>query len=409
MFLKLAGGAGLSVLVPGMSEAASQARGREREKSLIVIWLQGGPSQLEMWDPHPGKLGLPEGFAIRTRLPGLTIAKLYPRVAEQVHHLNVVRSLVSREGDHERATYYVKTGYRPDPTVQHPALAALVAQQKPVAGLAIPQVLSIGDGQWPARGGYLGDEHDAFRVADPTNPLQNMKAVVDQPRVKRRQDFLAVVERAFRERRPAQAGRTLHTENTRRAFGMMTTAQLDAFRTEREPAALRQAYGAGEFGQGCLLARRLVAAGVRAVEVTLDGFDSHINNMEVQSRLAGELDPALAALVRDLVEQDLLASTVVLVIGEFGRTPQVNALDGRDHWPQGFAALVGGGGLARGRVIGETDPSGIKEEPAQPVSVNDLHATVLSTLGLSPAHELVTPLGRPLKLSDGKVIPALVV
>ena len=409
MFLKLAGGTGLSLLVPGLSEAAARARGPERAKSLVVIWLAGGPSQLDTWDPHPGKLGLPADFAIDTTIKGAQVARHFPRVAEQLHHMNVLRSLVSREGDHERATYFVKTGYRPDPTVKHPALTALVAHEQPARDLAIPQILSIGETQWPARGGFLGDEHDAFRVADPLHPLANMRATVDPARAQRRHDFLAVVERSFRAPRPAQADRTLHTENTRRAFAMMTTTQLDAFKVDAEPAALRKAYGAGSFGQGCLLARRLVGAGVRAVEVTLDGFDSHVNNTRIHSERAAELDPALGTLIRDLVDHDLFDSTVVMVMGEFGRTPSVNPLEGRDHWPHGFAALVGGGGLAKGRVIGETDPTGVKQEPAQPLLVNDVHATVLTVLGLSPGRELITPVGRPIKLSDGKPIAALMV
>lgn len=409
LFLELAGTAGLSLLLPGLAPAASLKRGAERPRSLIVLWLAGGPSQLESWDPHPGKLGLPANFAIPTRIAGTSIARCFPRTAEQVHHLNIVRSLVSREGDHERATYFVKTGYRPDPTVKHPALASLVAHELPAKQLAIPQALSIGEAQFPARGGFLGDEHDAFRVADPEHPLQNMTSTVEPKRALRRRDFLAVVEKAFRAPRQAQADRTLHGENTRRAFEMMTTSQLDAFKVELEPAALRKSYGNTPFGQGCLLARRLIGAGVRAVEVTLDGYDSHVNNMEIQTRLAGELDPALATLIRDLRDHDLFESTIVLVIGEFGRTPQVNALEGRDHWPQGFSALIGGGGLASGRVIGATDPQGTKPDPDQPVAVNDLHATVLKVLGLNPAHELITPVGRPMKLSDGKPLAALMV
>ena len=407
LFLKLAGSAGMSLLLPGLSEAAAAQRGPERGKSLVVVWLAGGPSQLDTWDPHPGKLGLPADFAVPTKIPGLSIARAYPQVAEQVHRLNVLRSLVSREGDHERATYYVKTGYRPDPTIKHPALATLYAAQRPAAGLDIPQCLSVGESQWPARGGFLGDEHDAFRVADPAHPLQNMTTRVGDARGKRRQDFLDVVERAFRASHPAQVARTLHQENTRRAYTMMSSAQLDAFHTEREPAAVRQAYGENPFGQGCLLARRLVEAGVRAVEVTHEGWDTHVNNLQLQAKNAVTLDPALASLVRELAERDLLASTVVLVIGEFGRTPQVNKLEGRDHWPHGFGALVGGGGLAAGRVLGETDPAGDKQEPAHPLTVNDLHATVLTVLGLVPSTELMTPVGRPIKFSDGKPIPEL--
>lgn len=401
VFLKLAGSAGLSLLLPGLSDAAARSRGGERPRSLVVVWLAGGPSQRETWDPVAE-------FGISTKIEGLRIAKLYPRVAELVHHLNVVRSLVSKEGDHERATYYLKTGYRPDPTVKHPALSAVIAQQTPRDELLIPQHVSVGEGQWPARGGFLGDEHDAFRVHDPQNALANMRRNVAEERLHRRLGALAVVEDAFRKGRGVQAERTQHGPNTRRALAMMGSKELEAFEIFREPDGIRRAYGENGFGRGCLMARRLVEAGVRAVEVSLDGFDSHVNNMDVHRRLAGELDPALAALIADLVDRDLLESTVLLVIGEFGRTPRMNRLEGRDHWPQGFSALIGGGGLVAGRVIGATDPLDEKEAPDRPVNVNDVHATVLWVVGLDPRKELITPVGRPLKLSDGKPMVELI-
>jgi len=168
-----------------------------------------------------------------------------------------------------------------------------------------------------------------------------------------------------------------------------------------------EAYGDSRFGRGCLVARRLVETGVRAIEVSLGGFDTHANNHAGHETNAKILDPAFATLIKDLKEKDLLDSTVILCIGEFGRTPTINALDGRDHWPTGFSCLLGGGGLASGVVIGETDPTGEKHKPTDPVEVNNLVATILKAVGVDYEKELISPIGRPLQLSDGTAIDKL--
>jgi uncharacterized protein (DUF1501 family) len=405
--LRIAAGLGLSFALPGLDLRAARARGGERPKSLITLWMGGGPSQLETFDPHPGtKIG-GETKAIDTKLPGFQIAHLLPRTAGEIHELCIIRSMISKEGDHERGTYLLKTGYRPDPTVIHPSLGAIVAHELPVAGVEIPRHVSILNSQWPARGGFLGDDYDAFRVLDPRQNLQNMKARVESDRQARRLKDLEVVEKSFRSRRPLRADATLHQETVRRALTMMTSEQLQAFQVEEEPAEVRAAYGDTPFGAGCLIARRLVEVGVRAVEVSLEGFDTHAKNFsghETQTRI---LDPAFASLIHDLKERDLLDSTVLLWIGEFGRTPKINPLAGRDHWPTGFSAVVGGGGFRRGLVIGETDPEGVKMDPADPIEVHDLYATILDTLGVEYDKEMTTPIGRPMALCKGKPIERL--
>ena len=190
-------------------------------------------------------------------------------------------------------------------------------------------------------------------------------------------------------------------------MAMMTSDQLKAFIVDDEPAAVRAAYGDSSFGRGCLVARRLVETGVRAVEVTLQGFDSHADNFDAHTTNAAVLDPAFASLMRDLVQRDLLRSTVVLCIGEFGRTPNINPLDGRDHWPTGFSCLVGGGGLKSGIVIGSTDPDGAKKDPSDPVKVADLYATIFSALGVDFRKEVITPIGRPMAYCEGQPIEQL--
>ena len=189
---------------------------------------------------------------------------------------------------------------------------------------------------------------------------------------------------------------------------MMSSEQLRAFDVREEPAGVRDAYGDSPFGRGCLAARRLIEKGVRCVEVSLDGWDSHANNHAVQRNLVKTLDPAFSALIADLKARDLLDRTVVLCGGEFGRTPKINVAGGRDHWPNGFSMALAGGGLRGGVAIGKTDPEGVKN-PDSPFGIEDVHATVLTALGLNPAKENIDPATtRPIKLSQGRAIRELI-
>ncbi len=405
--LYAAAGLGVSFALPALDLRAATRRGAEREKSLIVLWMAGGPSQLETWDPHPGtKIG-GETKAIDTKIPGVQIADFYPRLAEEIDCLNVIRSLTSKEGDHERGTYLLKTGFRPVPKLIHPAVGAMLVHELPAPQLEIPQYVSLGGSQWPGRGGYLGDAYDAFRVYDPGRNLQNMRSPVPKSRQDKRLKNLDVMANAFAKQRQFATQKTLHQEMRQRALTMMNSAQLKAFELTEEPKATLNAYGDSSFGRGCLVARRLVEQGVRSIEVNLGGFDSHANNHEAHKTNAALLDPAFSALLKDLRERDLWESTAVLCIGEFGRTPNINPLAGRDHWPKGFSCLVGGAGMKRGQVIGKTDPTGDKPEPSHPIEVNDLYATLFQLFGVKYFQELQTPIGRPMRISDGKPIPRL--
>ena len=405
--LAAAAGLGLSFALPALSARAARRRGAERPRSLLAIWLAGGPSQLETFDPHPGgPIGGPTR-AIDTTMQGVRIAADYPRVAERLHRFAVVRSLVSKEGDHERGQYAVKTGYRPDPTAVHPALGAIAAHELPAAGLELPRFIALGGGEFPSRGGYLGPDYDPYRVFAPGEKGQNLVPRVTAARQSRRLDALGVLTRSFATGRAEAVRRTRHEQTVAEALTLMTSEQLSAFDLDGESAATRAAYGDTGFGRGCLVARRLVEVGVRSVEVTLPGFDTHAANFTGHASQAAVLDPALAALVDDLGDRDLLESTVVLVMGEFGRTPTINRLDGRDHWPHGFSCLLGGAGIATGRVIGSTDPDGRARLPADPIAVADLTATVLAALGIDASREVTTAAGRPMKLSSGIPVPRL--
>jgi hypothetical protein len=371
-----------------------------RAKAMIMLWLGGGPSHIETFDPKPGKpIGGPTK-AIRTSAAGIVIAEGLPNVAEQMRHIALVRSVVSKEGDHERGTYLMKTGFRPNPTVVHPALGAICAAELPEDKTEIPRYISILSNDRVTRGGYLGEQYDAFRIFDPKDKIEDLLSTIDEPRRKLRLENLDVVERSFAARYPARADQTMHRQTVQRALRMMSSEQLKAFEIAGEPKSLRDAYGHTPFGRGCLAARRLVEVGVRCVEVALPGWDTHVNNFEGTATQTKILDPALATLIRDLDEHGLLDSTLVLCTGEFGRTPKINPADGRDHWPSGFSVALAGGGVRGGQAIGETDPAG-GPKPKDEVSVDDLYATVLSAMGIDPAKTYITPIGRPIKLSDG--------
>lgn len=402
---------GLKFLLPALEARAADQRGEERTKTLLTVWLEGGPSQLETWDPHPGTLIGGDTKAINTSVPGLQISDFFPQTADVMHHFTTIRSLVSKEGDHERASYFVKTGFRPDPTVKHPALSSIITETCPTPEIEIPTHISLGDSGHPARGGYFGDQYDAFRVLNPGDNLSNLKERVDTPRQQRRLSTLEVVTDSFLKGRMLPTEQSAGNQRLERTYSqaltMMTSDQLTAFDIEQETKETRERYGNSRVGRGCLIARRLVETGVRAIEVSLTGFDSHANNFETQKARSKDLDPALSALMTDLEQRDLLQSTIVLCIGEFGRTPKINPLAGRDHWPTGFSCLVGGGGLKSGLVIGETDPTGESKDPSDPIRIQDLYATILHQFDIDPEDERITPIGRPLPLCEGEAIQRL--
>lgn len=404
----------LTALAQRLARSADADRAaRGRPKSVIVLWLQGGPSQLDTFDPKPGTK-LASVPARKTSAKGVQLATGFEQLADQMHKVVLIRSVVSREGDHERAVYNAKTGFRPDPTLQHPSIGAVLCHQLK-SDVDIPRHISILPGAWPGRGGYLGEEFDAFRMGDPSQPVPDVRRRVSPQRERTRLRDLAVLEREFRNgrMRNLDADKTLHQLTTQAALRMMSSQQIDAFDVTLATAEERARYGDHPFGRGCLAARRLIEAGVRCVEVTLNGWDSHANNNEIQRGLVDQLDPAFASLLRDLEERQLLDDTIVLCLGEFGRTPWINAVGGRDHWPHGFSVCIAGGGAAGGQVIGETSSEPVNDRDVAPTQVADacqladVHATILHRFGIPYEEELDTPVGRPMQIMKGKVLPTV--
>jgi hypothetical protein len=404
-------GAGwMTGLASRLARAAEAGSRKERPYALVSIWLAGGPSQLETFDPHPGHRIAGDTKGIRTKLSDVELAQGLDRTAEVMDSLSLIRSMVIREADHPRAAYAMKTGFSPELSIMHPSLGSIVCHALPGEETDLPRHISILGGDpfiphQPARGGMLGSHYDAFHVLDPAAPIPNLKSPVDAQVHRERLRDLEVVEDAFAIGRKAPVTETRGAEMTRQAVRMMSSAQLAAFDVHKEPIAVQRAYGDNPFGRGCLAARRLIENGVTAVEVTLDGWDSHINNHTVQRRLVDTLDPALASLIAELRDRDLLDRTVIVCAGEFGRTPIINVSAGRDHWNHGFSVALTGGKIRRGTVIGATDPAGKPLDDGY--SFADLSATLLAALGIGPAEDNYSRDGRPVRRSLGHPISEL--
>jgi hypothetical protein len=408
-FLKVAGASSLSFLLPFNDlEAGDKKTGKQARHAdaVIMLWLAGGPSQLETFDPHEGETIAAGSKARKTKVKGIQLGHGFEQLAEQMDSISLVRSIVSKEGDHERGTYHLKTGYRMEPTVRHPTLGALVCHQCQNKGVEIPRHVSILPNQWPGWGGFLGNEFDAFKTFDPRRKVPDMSSFMKKERYEKRLKDLDILEKSFAKGRKKQAEATGHRDMIKRARTMMLSKQLTAFDVSRESDATRKAYGDTAFGRACLAARRLVEVGVRWVEVTLGGWDSHLDNHSAHKSNLEILDPAFASLIKDLKERDMLKSTMVVCMGEFGRTPKMNAAGGRDHWTHGFSLGIAGGPVRGGQVVGQTDPKGGRKVK-DPVRVEDISATILHGLNLNLKKELITPIQRPIQLSSGKVIKKL--
>ena len=377
-----------------------------RAKHCIVLFMNGGASQLDTFDPKPDTKNGGPFAAIPTSVEGIQVSEHLPQVAEQAHHLSIIRSMVSREGNHERARYLLHTGYAPGGAVRHPTLGSITSYYLDDSLSDLPNCVNINAPTYS--GGFLGATHDPFVVNDPMRPVEDLSypAQMDTHRFRERLKMLRTIEKDFIAKRTGRSTEA-HEAIYKKADQLINSPKIDAFQLNEEPLAVREAYGMNKFGQGCLMARRLVEAGVKFVEVSLDGWDTHENNFERTKELLNTVDPAFAMLLKDLSERDLLEETIVLWLGEFGRTPRINNNDGRDHHTNGWATVVAGGGTRGGQVIGSTNEDG-SEVISGAVGVPDLFASLCFTLGINPDEEKYSRSGRPIRIvNDGSVIEEL--
>jgi hypothetical protein len=373
-------------------------------KACILLWMKGGPSQFETFSPLTNHTNAGEFKAISTAVPGIEIAETLPHTAEVMDDICLIRSMTSKEGSHPRATYLLHTGYLPNPSVRYPSFGSNVAHQIGDAAAEIPSYVRIGrDRGYRASGGILGVDFNPFVMGDARKPPSNVSPNTDTLRFERRRNLLGSLDEQFRKR--GSTGEALdHKKLYDRAAHMMLSDDMRAFNVEDEQPAIRDAYGDSPFAAGCLLARRLVEAGVTFVEVNLGNWDTHQDNFKRTRELCGQLDQPYAQLLRDLKQRGMLDNTLVICMGEFGRTPRINARAGRDHYPRAFSVALAGGGVRGGQVVGAVDNSG-SQVTDQPVTVPDLFRTLCRALGVDPDHENFTSLDRPIKIADeGSVV-----
>jgi uncharacterized protein (DUF1501 family) len=390
---------------------------QKRTKACIVLWMAGGPSQTDTWDLKPGHKNGGPFKEIATPIPGLRISEHLPKLAEAARDLGIIRSMSSKEGEHARATQLLHTGQLPNDAVAYPALGSLFAKELGDPDHDLPSYVTVSPpgGLGNLGAGFLGPRYAPMAVSgisDDPNARANLTidylkpdgrvAATDQ---EVRRKLLTEMQSDF-EKRYGGTAAAAHAATYRKAQRMIDTQARGAFRLEEESAKLRDSYGRNRFGQGCLLARRLVERGVSFVEVSLDGWDTHLNNFEMVKTLSGTLDPAFATLLADLKERGMLASTLVVWMGEFGRTPLINRQAGRDHFPLAWSTVLAGAGIKGGQAIGSSGKDGATVQ--RPVGVADFLATVFAAVGVDPAKENFID-GRPIRLvKGGTVIPELV-
>jgi hypothetical protein len=385
-----AGGAAFA----GLSAFADQLK--KQNRACILLWMAGGPSQFETFDPKPGAETQGPTKAISTSVPGIQVAEHWTRTATVMNDLAVIRSMTSREGNHGRATYLLHTSYPPSGGIVHPGFGSLVAQQLGEEGFDLPHFVSIsGQSVGPS---FLGVRYAPFIVTDPNRAPDNLAAPVSKDRMERRLDLIKELEEPQARTGAAPLVKDHQTLYDQTA-NMVLSPRTRAFRLELESDRLRDVYGRSAFGQGCLMARRLVEAGVTFVEVQSSGWDTHGKELETLKKLIPPVDQGTAALLADLKTRGLLERTLVVWMGEFGRQPHINLTAGRDHYPQAFNVALAGCGIQGGRVIGATDRDGA-EVAERPVTVPDLFCSFCKALGINPRKENESNVGRPLKIVE---------
>lgn len=382
---------------------------RRQQKHVILLWLAGGASQFETWDPKPGaKTGGPFR-AIPTSATGVHISELLPGLAQRMHHTAIIRSLNTQIADHGRAASLVETGRLTDPGISYPDLGAVVAHELARVNSRVPDYVSLytsTEGRRRGTSGFLGSRYAPMFLAESMVPpnIARLDSVSDVDH-RDRAALRDLLGRRFAATRRAAA---VDSQNSayERVQGLMASADL--FDTEREPAEVQQQYGPTQFGRQCLIARRLIEAGVPFVKVARAWWDSHGQNFETHQELCADLDHSMSVLLDDLEQRGLLKHTLVITLGEFGRTPQINPSLGRDHFASAWSCSLSGMGIRGGVAWGQTDKEGHSVTDGE-VSAGDLFATILHAVGIDPHRELMVG-ARPVPLADfgSKVIQDVV-
>ncbi len=421
-------GTSLSGWLPRL--AAQEAHDPKRKRQCILLWMNGGPSQLDTFDPKPDHENGGQFKPIATSVPGLQFSEHLPKLAAQAEHMAVIRSLNTKEGDHGRGTYLMRTGHVPGGAVEYPTVGALVSKELDDQNSDLPAFVSISPYQAfnPAAygPGFLGPRFAPATVGASQSPVAAdgdnyaelklddlaLPSGVSEDQADRRMRLWNTLEQGFLASRPSQSA-LAHELVFRRAARLMRSRAAAAFDLEQEPDSVREAYGRGRFGQGCLLARRLIERGVAFVEVSLGafepnsvGWDTHQNNFTAVRQLSEQLDAGWSQLMVELNQRGLLESTTILWMGEFGRTPRINEMGGRDHYPNAWSCVLAGGGIQGGAAYGSTTADGMAVADGR-TTAPDLLATLCAALGIDPEHENISDIGRPIKIAEGTPVRAV--
>ena len=389
-----------------LAQLAAHAAEQPQTKSCILLWMSGGPSHLDTFDLKPEASDRVRGEfkPIGTSVPGIEISEHFPQFARLMKHAAVLRSMSTVESDHQLASYHVHTGYQKRAGgVAFPSLGAIMSHELGQRDFPLPNFVCIGGGSRHAtRSGFLGPAHQPLDVTDPERGTGFLTPLSSPVEFQRQYELLRRFDASFQEAYradPAQA----HASALDRAVRLMNSEQKQAFDVSREPDAVRDRYGRGSFGQGCLMARRLVETGVRFVEVMMGdgvGWDTHRDNFPRTRALSLEADAGMAALIEDLAERGRLDSTLVIWMGEFGRSPQITSGGGRNHWARAWSSVLAGGGVRGGQVVGRTDRDAA-EVTERPISVTDFLATVCTLLGIDYTRQNRVPgMDRPISIVD---------
>jgi len=402
-------GASASGWLPVLARGA--AAQQARHKACILLWMDGGPSHIDTFDPKPEAAGQVRGDlkAIDTSAPGIQVSEQFPKLAQLMENVAILRGMSTDEADHGRARVYMHTGYKPGSGgVHYPALGSLVASEVGRPESPLPNFVvtgtSLGKFDFFSSPGYLGPRHQPLVLGDPRKGLENLKPVAAAQDFDDRITVLEQLEQSFVRTYKAPATEA-HQTTLDRAVQLMRSDRGKAFDLSLEPEASRAEYGDTNFGRGCLLARRLVEAGVPFVEVYLASWDTHEKRTaDTAKGLMTQVDRGMATLLGDLQQRGLLRDTLVIWMGEFGRTPRVNSNGGRDHYARAWSSVLAGGGIKGGQVIGKTDRDGATVTE-RPITVADFMATVCRILGIDYTKKNTTPSGRPIRLVDKDANP----
>jgi uncharacterized protein (DUF1501 family) len=379
------------LLADRAARAASQGT---KTKSCILLWMAGGPSQAHTFDLKPGG----DYQAVSTSVPGIQISEHLPSVAKQMKHLTLLRSMKTGDGNHRTATYLMHTGFRlgSGGGQAHPSLGAMVAADLGRPDFELPNYVAVGNALGP---GYLGPKYAPLIVNDFERGLPDLKPLTSRIELDDRVSLVEELDRAFLSDYQANSTRA-HQASLQKAVQLMHSDKTTAFELSRESDSVRDAYGRNRFGQGCLLARRLVEVGVPFVEVVLPGWDTHQGAPTRVKTLSQQLDPAFATLVADLKDRGLLDTTLVIWMGEFGRAPKT----GSQHYARAWTSVLGGAGLKTGHVVGSTDANGADVKD-RPISSADFMATVCKALGMDYTKQYTSRGGRPMNKVDKSAQP----